>query len=104
MLNSGLRNFDPSKLSEEELYNLIAELEHRIVSFHISMKNQEYMNSLKEALEELRLERKRRINTKEEKNQEKNQEKNEDKSGVVIETDPLMKGIPFKPWPNQFKK
>ena len=92
MLNAGLRKFDPTKLSDEELYHHISELERRIVSFHISKSNQNYMASLKQALEELRIEQsKRRITS-------------EHKSGVVIETDPTMKDIPFKPWPNQTKR
>jgi len=92
MLNAGLRNFDPTKLSDEDLYGRISELEHRIVSFHVSMKNQDYMNSLKQALEELKEEQSRRFNKK------------DHKSGVVVETDPSMKDIPFKPWPNQVRK
>ena len=93
MLNAGLRKFDPTKLSDEELYHLISELERRIVSFHISKSNQNYMASLKQALEELRNEQSKRRITSEEY-----------KSGVVVETDPTMKDIPFKPWPNQTKK
>jgi hypothetical protein len=92
MLNAGLRSFDPAKISDEDLYNRIAELERRIVSFHVSMKNQDYMNSLKQALEELKTEQGKRFN------------KSEAKGGVAIETDPSMKDVPFKPWPNQVRK
>jgi TolA-binding protein len=92
MLNAGIRGFDSSKLTEEELFNRISELEKRIASLHSSLKNQNYLEVLKQALEDLNLERQRR------------RAQTEYKSGVVIETDPTAGDLPFIPWPNQIRK
>jgi hypothetical protein len=92
MLNAGIRGFDPAKLDEEELFNKISELEKRISVFYHSSKNQNYLNVLKQTLEELKIERQRRLTSK------------EYQSGVVIESDPMLKDVPFIPWPNQIKK